>query len=333
MESHCIENYNQFDETLNQVQGDDTHFSEKTTMKFNKIVSVDHTKLQDWALKELGNLSEAPVSYYKNPPENESELINRIGDAEAVLVSWRTQIPESVLKKCPNLKYIGMACSLYDDKSANVAVDFAREKSITVKGIFDYGDPGVVEFIVSELIRLLHGYGEFRWKEMPQELTGQKIGIIGLGVTGKMLADRLVPFQPELFYFSRSRKKDYEKKGVNYLELEELLKTCDVISIHLPKNTEILGEEEFQQFGTGKILINTSLGLPVKEAAFQKWLKKEGNFAIFDGDARTSLSKESLKINSLISYEQSAGWSAQTEKRLSEKVLENIKEFLKKAYR
>ncbi len=53
-----------------------------------------------------------------------------------------------------------MCCSLYDDESSNVAVKFARGQGIVVKGIRDYGDPGVVEFIVSELVRLLHGFGE-----------------------------------------------------------------------------------------------------------------------------------------------------------------------------
>lgn len=295
--------------------------------KFNKIVCVDNTKLTGEAIEELQKWSKAPIDDYRDFPASDEETMARIGDAEAVLVSWKTQIGAGVIKNCRNLKYIGMACSLYDDASANVAVKFARDRGIKVTGIFDYGDPGVTEFIISELIRLLHGFGKQQWQEMPVELTNRKIGIIGLGTTGKMLADCLLPFGPELFYFSRSRKKDYEDKGVKYLPLDELLKTSEIISIHLPKNIKILKEEEFEHFGNGKILINTSLGLPVDAAAFAHWIRKEGNYAIFDGDGKAGFPGELLKFKNILAHPKSAGWSAETQKRLSEKVLDNVKEF------
>lgn len=296
-------------------------------MKFNKIVCVDNTKLTDQAIEELQQYSEEAVENYKDYPNSQAEIIKRIGDAEAVLVSWKTQIPEAVIEQCPKLKYIGMACSLYDDESANVAVNFARKRGISVKGIFDYGDPGVVEFIVSELIRLLHGFGDKQWREMPVELTKRKIGIIGLGTTGQMLAECLLPFRAELYYFSKTRKKEWEERGLKYLPLEKLLEKTEIISIHLPKNTKLLKSREFEVLGQGKIIISTSLGLPLEEKAFLKWLKTEGNFGIFDGDAREALSEATLAEKSLISSEKSAGWSEETRQRLSEKVLKNIKEF------
>ena len=297
-------------------------------MKFNKIVCVDNTKLTESAIEELRQYSEGGIDNHKDYPDSAAEIINRIGDAEAVLVSWKTQISEHIIKQCPKLKYIGMACSLYDDESANVAVNFARGRGIDVKGIFDYGDPGVVEFITSELIRLLHGFGKKQWRELPVELTDRRIGIIGLGTTGQMLAECLMPFGADLYYFSRTRKKEWEKRGVQYHPLEELLEKTEIISLHLPKNTKILEKKEFEILGPGKILINTSLGLPLEEKAFQQWLKNEGTFAIFDGDAAAGLSEDSLKINNLISYSKSAGWSEETRRRLSQKVLQNLKDFV-----
>ena len=296
-------------------------------VKFNKIVCVDHTKLEDWAIEELQKYSEAEVEVFKDNPESEKELLERIGEAEAIIVSWKTQIPKSVIEKCSHLKYIGMACSLYDDESANVAVDFAREKGIIVKGIFDYGDPGVIEFIISELIQLLHGFGENQWRKMPVELTDRKIGIIGLGTTGQLLAEALLPLGADVYYYSRSRKKEFEAKGLQYLSLEELLKTSEIITLHLPKNTKLLDEQEFETFGSGKILITTSLGLPFEEKAFVNWIKAEGNFAIFDGDGGASLSEDTKRIDRVISHKKSAGWSAETQRRLSEKVLENLKAY------
>ena len=296
-------------------------------MNFRKIVCVDHTKLESWALQELQEMSEEEIDVYKDVPESEGETLRRIGNADAVLVSWRTEISEEIIEKSPNLRYIGMACSLYDDASANVAVNFARSRGITVRGIRDYGDPGVAEFIVSELVRLFHGLGEHQWREMPVELTNKKIGIIGLGVTGQLLAKCLLPFGPDLYYHSRTRKRELENQ-ITYLPLHDLLQTVDVISLHLPKNTVLLREAEFDIFGTGKILINTSLGLPFEEKAFQDWIKKEGNFAIFDGDGKKQLSAETEDLPQVITVAKSAGWAAETQRRLSEKVLSNIKDFL-----
>lgn len=116
-------------------------------MKFNKIVCVDRTKLKDWALEELQKYSEDKIQNYTDYPESREEIIKRIGNAEAIFVSWHTAIDEDIIKNCPSLKYIGMCCSLYDDESANVAVKFARANEVVVKGIRDYGDPGVVEFV------------------------------------------------------------------------------------------------------------------------------------------------------------------------------------------
>lgn len=296
-------------------------------MKFNKIVCVDQTKLNKEAISELRNFSREEVEVHTDYPETKDEVIERIGDAEAVIVSWHTQLDDEVIKACPNLKYIGMACSLYDDESANVAVKFARERGITVKGIKDYGDPGVAEFIISELIQLLNGYKGKQWKELPRELTDLKIGIIGFGVTGQLLAECLLPFGADLYYFSRTKKAEWNDKGVEYLELDDLLKTCEVISIHLPKNTKLLKSEKFEILGDGKVLINTSLGLPFSEVCFKNWIQEKGNFAIFDGDGKKEVSSDILERDNVIALNASAGWSAQTLVRLSNKVLQNIRDF------
>ncbi|GAA4321539.1 hypothetical protein GCM10023115_49180 [Pontixanthobacter gangjinensis] len=294
-------------------------------MKFNKIVCIDETKLNEKAIGELEKYADEVVVHH-DYPDSENEKKERIGDAEAIIVSWRTQIGEELIKSCPRLKYIGMACSLYDEESANVAVRYAREQGISVKGIRDYGDPGVAEFIISELIQLLNGYREHQWKNLPSELTGLRIGIIGFGVTGQLLAKCVYPFGAELYYYSRTRKKEKES-GIQYLDLPDLLKTCEVISFHLPRNVELMKQEEFSKFGNGKILVNTSLGLPFEEKAFQDWIKKEGNFAIFDGDGKKELSRETEKQPGVIAHQSSAGWSSQTLVRLSEKVLQNISEY------
>ena len=81
-----------------------------------------------------------------------------------------------------------MCCSLYDENSASVDIRCARKHNIIVKGVNDYGDNGVGEYVVAELSSLLHGFHGKRWDERSFELTGFPVGIIGMGATGKTVA-------------------------------------------------------------------------------------------------------------------------------------------------
>lgn len=296
--------------------------------KFKKLVVLDETKMTAEALRKLCDYAEE-VKEYKEAPQTESEVIERIKDADAVLVSWRTEISAKVINEASNLRYIGMACSLLDAASANVAVETANANNIEVTGIFDYGDPGVVEFVLSESINLLHGFGKEQLEEMPRELSACKFGIIGLGTTGKLLAKALLALNANVYYYSRTRKQAWEEKGVEYLPLNQLLATSTIISVHLPKNTTILKAEEFKQFGEKKLLINTSLGLPYAEKALINWLETTSSYAILDSDAAAGLPEEHTTKN-LILREKSAGWSLETQQRLSDKVMNNVVAFLNK---
>ncbi len=84
-------------------------------MEFSKIVCIDKTGLESWAIKELKKYSIKPIEVFDDYPENDNEIINRIKDADCVLVSWNTQISKKVIENCKQLKYIGMCCSLYDE--------------------------------------------------------------------------------------------------------------------------------------------------------------------------------------------------------------------------
>lgn len=298
-------------------------------MKFEKIVSVDNTGLTPDIKSEIQKLTQEVVWHHDYPKEN-SEIISRIGGADCVLVSWNTPIKAEVINACPNIKYIGMCCSLIDEDSANVDVRAAREKGITVLGVRDYGDEGVLEYIISELVRLLHGFGEHQWKSEELELTNQKLGIIGMGTLGKMLAQRAQAFGMEVVYYSRSRKPDVVLEGIEYLNLPELLSKCDIISTHLPRNTVVLGSNEFKILGNNKIIVNTSLEPTFDVKEFAKWIKIDGNYGIFDKVAMGK-SYDILKAYPRVIYtDKVTGFTYQAKERLSKKVLKNIESFMDK---
>lgn len=295
---------------------------------FEKIVVIDPTGLTREASACLFSFGK-DILFYNDIPLTEEEKINRIGDADCVLVSYNTQIRRNVIESCPNIRYIGMCCSLYSEESANVDIAAAREHGITVSGIRDYGDEGVVEYVISELVRLLHGFGEHQWKHDVYELTGQKVGIIGLGRTGKMIADALHFLGAEVSYYGRNRKPEAEKEGVTYYPLHELLEHVDILCTCLPRNTFILGGEEFRRFGNRKILVNTSVGPTFRLPDLQRWLSAHThNFYLCDGVGIGSQAEALTQFDNVLYTPKVSGHSVQCMQRLSEKVLANIKVFL-----
>ena len=298
-------------------------------IKFKQIVIVDYTGLQEFALDKLQTISEQRLIAYNDIPKDDVEIINRIQHADCVFVSWNTRINANVLSHCHDLKYIGMCCSLIDFDSANVDVRYAMEKGITVKGVRDYGDEGVGEFIITELIQLLKGLGKHQWREEPVELTNKKVGIIGIGTTGRLTAHRLQAFGAKTFYYSRSRRFDAENEGIEYMPLNELLYHCDIISFHLPRGTKILNAEHFKTLGNDKILINTSLGLCFEKEDFKEWIDTKGNYAIFDIVAFGEHKAELCQSENIIYSEATSGWTKEAKERLSDKVLENLREYAK----
>lgn len=102
-------------------------------MKFNKIACADQPGLPEVYYPELQKHSKTPIARVETYPKSNAEIIYNIGDADCALVSWNTIIDREVILACPNLKYIGMCCSLIDEQSANVDIVAARKQGIVVK--------------------------------------------------------------------------------------------------------------------------------------------------------------------------------------------------------
>jgi phosphoglycerate dehydrogenase-like enzyme len=298
-------------------------------MTFQKITIIDSCGLTSPVLEQIATLSKSPIIIFNDFPGSDAEILNRIAGSDCVLVSWHTKVNAEVIQAAPNLKYIGMCCSLYDENAANVDIAQARRQGIAVKGVRDYGDDGTLEFIFAELIYLVKGLGSRRWQAENRELRGKSIGIIGMGALGTMVARTARHFGMNVFYFNRSRKPELEAEGFGFLPLNELLATCDVISTHLPKNSNVMGEAEFRNKKPNSILVNTSIGLTFDKDAFLSWLSEDStSFAILDGPGVDEHSEEFSKFPNIIISDRSSGFTLEAQSRLSEKVLANMQGFL-----
>ena len=258
---------------------------------FNKLVAIEPISLIPSAEEALHNYARE-VTLHSDIPQSDEEIVRRIGDADAVLLSYTSTLGRSVMQQCPNIKYIGMCCSLYSPESANVDIRYAEERGITVKGIRDYGDEGVVEYVISELVRCLHGFGQPAWNGEPQEITGLKVGIIGLG---------------------------------NFAPLHKLLAGSEAVFCCLNKNTVLLHEAEFEQLGHHKILFNTGLSPAWDEKPFMEWIA--GDNLCFCDTVGALGGAHLLAHPHIHCMQVSTGRTRQAFVRLSEKVLANLSEY------
>lgn len=296
--------------------------------KFRKLVEAGPIGLQPWAEKKLEEYA-SQIIRFDTLPESEDELVERIGDADAVLVRTLPLVPASVISRCGNLRYIGMCCSLYSKESANVDIDYAEKHGIKVYGIRDYGDKGVTEFVVYALVRILHGYDWPLWREKPKEITGLRIGFVGFGTSGQMTARLLKAMGAEISYFARSAKPECEKEGMHFKPLSSLLEESEVVITCLNKGVILLDEEMFSHLGSGKIMINTSIGPASDMAALERWILDDRN--VFVSDTAGGVGDIYPKVKdrrNVLCPDVSAGMTIEAYDLMSQKVLDNIEKAL-----
>lgn len=177
-----------------------------------------------------------------------------------------------------------------------------------------------------EITGILHGFGMPMLRDEPVEITGLKAGIIGLGVSGKMIADALQFMGADIAYYSRTRKPDAEAVGMAYKPLAQLLTESEVVFTCLNKNVLLLGKDEFAQLGAGKVLFNTSIGPGFDSAALEQWLALPGTHFFCDTRAAAGPVGENFFARENVHCANvSAGRTKQAFVLLSQKVLANIR--------
>ena len=168
-----------------------------------------------------------------------------IKDSEALLIRYSTSLDKTALINLQNLKYIGASSVAVDQ----VDIKYAHNKGIVVTNIPGYSSNPIAEFVFGALIDHFRHLSEAK-KNVEQgdfivhaeykgwELNEKTFGIIGLGNIGKRVAEIALGFNMEVQYYSRNRKKNYEKKGINYLSLEKLISTSNILGVFLELNNK-----------------------------------------------------------------------------------------------
>ena len=99
--------------------------------QFDKLVAIEPVSLTEWGINEVKKFAKE-ITFYNDIPSDDEEIVRRIGDADAVLLSYTSRLTANAMKHCPSIKYVGMCCSLYSPESANVDIEYANNNGITV---------------------------------------------------------------------------------------------------------------------------------------------------------------------------------------------------------
>lgn len=224
----------------------------------------------DLSWEGLENLGELTV-YDRTPAD---KIAERIGDAEAVYTN-KTPISAETIKKCSNMKFIGVLATGYNvvDTAA------AKDAGVVVSNIPTYGTDAVAQYAMALLLEMCHHVGEHSdcvkagdwtnnqdwcfWNHPLVELAGKTFGVIGFGRIGQRTAQIAESFGMKILAFDEYPNKALETENCKYASLDELLAQSDVISLHCPlfPSTEgIINKDTIAKMKDGVKIINTSRG-------------------------------------------------------------------------
>jgi len=206
------------------------------------------------------------------------QRIERIKGHDVVITN-KVIIDREVMDNCPELELVCIVATGMN----NVDLEYAAKKGIIVKNVAGYSTESVTQCTFPMLLFLLNSgayYDDYvksgKYVANPVfthlgrefwELKNKIFGIIGMGAIGKRIAQVAEAFGAWVVYYSTSGK-NLNVKGYQHLELSELLRTADVVSIHCPLNEQtrnLLNESHLRMMKPTAYLLNMGRGGIVNE--------------------------------------------------------------------
>ena len=302
-------------------------------MKINFLepLGISNDRLREIVDNTIGTQHE--VTYYSDRNEDPAVLVERCQGADCVVLS-NMKFGRDIIEKCPEPKMICVAFTGVD----LVDIEYCKEKNIRVCNCAGYSTVAVADLVFGFVIDLARNVfpcnevvrkGGTKQGLVGFELEGKKFGVIGAGAIGQRVLKIAQAFGCETYAYNRSPK---EIPGVQFVTMEELLKTCDIISVHVPQTKEtigLIGEEQFDMMKDTALFINTARGPIVDSEALAKALN-EGQIAgaavdVFEVEPPVAADHVLFGAKNLIATPHVAFASQQAFEKRAVIVAENIK--------
>lgn len=214
------------------------------------------------------------------------EVLDVIGDYDALLSMWNFPVDKRLLDAAHKLKIVANFAVGYD----NIDVVEATTHGVTIANTPDPVTAPTADIAVGLMIDVMRRITSFDklqrkgnyvkgiMKNLGASLSGKRLGILGMGRIGKAVAKRALSFGMEIVYNNRNRLTvaDEQEYLARYVGLDELFSTADVVSINAPLTPEtfhIVDAARLAQMKPSAFLINTARGPLVDEKALVEALR------------------------------------------------------------
>ena len=275
----------------------------------------------------------------EGPPARE-ELLEAARGAAGILSTVTETVDAELMDAAgEDLKVVANMAVGYD----NIDLDAAGERDVVVTNTPEVlnettADTAFMLLLAAarrlgEAERLLRSGGWDAWG--PMQLTGpdvwgKKLGIVGFGRIGQAVARRAQGFDMDVLYHDKYRNESAENEiGVRYVELDELLRTCDFISVHTPLTPEtrhLIGRGELDLMRPTGVLVNSSRGPVVDEAALADALEEGIMFAagldVYEEEPKVH--PKLLGLENVVLAPHIGSASIETRDRMAELAAENL---------
>ena len=221
------------------------------------------------SLEELGDVNIIQMTSPERTAHN-------IGDAEIVLCN-KVMITREVIDSCPNLKYIGLFATGFN----NVDIEYARKKNIVVCNAGSYSTNAVAQQTFAYILDYCNKIRDYditvkngEWEKFPSfsyfpiptaELAGKTISIVGYGSIGRKVAKLANAFDMNVIVSTRTKPIDC---SYEVTDIMTAVRKADILTFHCPlteKTKGIVNAELLSEMKQTAILINTSRGAVVNE--------------------------------------------------------------------
>jgi phosphoglycerate dehydrogenase-like enzyme/YHS domain-containing protein len=251
-------------------------------MKQMKIVVSDPIYLPEEFRTKLEAFGALKV--FDSMPASIEEFISRVRDADIVIVG-RYGFSEKAFGASQNLKMLSVWQTGYD----HIDIKAATEKGVIVSNVPDYAFDSVAEMVFAFALNLLRKVhiadirlreGSFDWRDyVGNQLMGKTIGVIGTGSIGTRVIQIAHGFNMNAISVTGHPSEERARRlVVKFVDLDILLAESDIVTLHVPltpSTEKMIGAKELGKMKKSAILINTSRGKVVDEAALIKALQEK----------------------------------------------------------
>ena len=272
------------------------------------------------------------------------EIIQKSGDCDGILSSITDKFDENLILKLPNkIKIISNFAVGY----GNIDIVAAAKKNIVVTNTPDVLTDATAEIAILILLGAARRAKEgmewakkknWKWSSdflIGKQLTGSRLGILGMGRIGRAVADRARSFGMKIHYHNRSRlNKDLEKDSIYHKSLESLLSVSDFFSINCPATKEtknIINNKTIKYFPDGAVVSNSARGDMIDDDAMVSALKSGKIFSlgidVYNGEP--NIHSEYLNLPNVFVLPHLGSSTMKTRTAMANLAIENMEEFFK----